>query len=152
MSVAVRTREPCAVVRAYPMCRCDRTGGHLRWAGSETQMCAHSPQCPAADSAARTLAVVIADHHEQGWTLLCNGVVHFDDGVDLLPGGAIAENGVISGDAAFGNCCSSSGAVRARVAFSSVTTLRRSSGYANGSRSTSSRIQSQNRASERLIG
>jgi hypothetical protein len=35
-------------------------------------------------------AVVIADHHEQGWTLLCNGVVHFDDGVDLLPGGAIA--------------------------------------------------------------
>jgi Family of unknown function (DUF5999) len=77
-------------------------------------MCAHSPQCPAADSAARTLAVVIADHHEQGWTLLCNGVVHFDDGVDLLPGGAIAGNGVISGDAAFGNCCSSSGAVRAR--------------------------------------
>ena len=117
-------------------------------------MCAHSPQCPAADSAARTLAVVIADHHEQGWTLLCNGVVHFDDGVDLLPGGAIAGNGVISGDAAFDNCCSSSGPVRARVAFSSVTTLRRSSGYgyANGSRSTSSRIQSQNRASERLIG
>jgi len=72
-------------------------------------MCAHSPQCPAADSAARTLAVVIADHHEQGWTLLCNGVVHFDDGVDLLPGGAIAGNGVISGDAAFDNCCSSSG-------------------------------------------
>lgn len=114
-------------------------------------MCAHSPQCPAADSAARTLAVVIADH-QQGWTLLCNGVVHFDDGVDLLPGGAIAANGVISGDAAFGNCCSSSGAVRARVAFSSLTTLRRFSGYANGSRSTSSRIQSQNRASERLIG
>jgi Family of unknown function (DUF5999) len=114
-------------------------------------MCAHSPQCPAADSAARTLAVVIADHHEQGWTLLCNGVVHFDDGADLLPGGAIAGPGAISGDAAFGNC-SSSGAVRARVAFSSVTTLRRSSGYANGSRSTSSRIQSQNRASERLMG
>ena len=76
-------------------------------------MCAHSPQCPAADSAARTLAVVIADHHEQGWTLLCNGVVHFDDGADLLPGGAIAGHGAISGDAAFGNC-SSSGAVRAR--------------------------------------
>lgn len=77
-------------------------------------MCTHSLQCPAADSAARTLAVVIADHHEQGWTLLCNGVVHFDDGIDLLPGGAIAANGVISGDAAFGNCCSSSGAARAR--------------------------------------
>jgi Family of unknown function (DUF5999) len=114
-------------------------------------MCAHSPQCPAADSAARTLAVAIADHHEQGWTLLCNGVVHFDDGADLLPGGAIAGHGAISGDAAFGNC-SSSGAVRARAAFPSVTTLRPSGGYANGSRSTSSRIQSQNRASERLIG
>ena len=114
-------------------------------------MCAHSPQCPAADSAARTLAVVIADHHEQGWTLLCNGVVHFDDGADLLPGGTIAGHGAISGDPAVGNC-SSSGAGRARVAFSSVTTLRRSSGYANGSRSTSSRIQSQNRASERPMG
>jgi hypothetical protein len=53
-------------------------------------MCSHSPQCPAADSVARTFAVVIADHHEQGWTLLCNGIVHFDDGADLLPSGAVA--------------------------------------------------------------
>jgi hypothetical protein len=28
-------------------------------------MCSHSPRCPAADSAGRTLAVVIADYREQ---------------------------------------------------------------------------------------
>lgn len=54
-------------------------------------MCHHSPQCPAADSVARTLAVVIADHHEQSWTLLCNSVVHFDDGADLLPSGDVGN-------------------------------------------------------------
>ena len=113
-------------------------------------MCSHSPQCPAADSAARTLAVVIASHHEQGWTLLCNGVVHFDDEVDLLPGGTIAGNGGPSGNAAFGSR-SNSGAEGARGTISSVTTLRRPGSYANGSSSTSSRIQSQNRASERLM-
>jgi hypothetical protein len=52
----------------------------------------HSPQCPPADSAGRDLAVVIADHHERGRTLLCNGVVHFDDGVDLPPIRAVAGN------------------------------------------------------------
>ena len=114
-------------------------------------MCSHSPQCPAADSAARTLAVVTASHHDQGWTLLCNGVVHFDDGVDLLPSGAIADNGRPSSNAAF-DSCSNSGAAGAYGSFSSVTTLRRLGSYANGSRSTSSRIQSQNRASERLMG
>jgi hypothetical protein len=56
------------------------------------QMCTHSPPCPDANSVGRTLAVVVADHHEQGWTLLCNGVVHFDDGADLLPSGAVAGN------------------------------------------------------------
>lgn len=113
-------------------------------------MCSHSPQCPAAHSAARTLAVVIASHHEQGWTLLCNGVVHFDDGVDLLPGGTIVGNGGPIGNAAFGNC-SNSGAAGGRGSFSSVTTLRRPGRYANGSSSISSRIQSQKTASERLM-
>jgi len=27
----------------------------------------------------------VASHPEQGWTLLCNGVVLFDDGGELLP-------------------------------------------------------------------
>ena len=51
-------------------------------------MCTHSPQCPGADSVSRTLAAVVAEHHEQGWALLCNGVIHFDDNLDLLPNGA----------------------------------------------------------------
>jgi hypothetical protein len=53
-------------------------------------MCAHEPQCPSAGDAARTAAHVIAGHPEQGWSLLCNGVVLFDDGGLLLPGGPAA--------------------------------------------------------------
>ena len=34
-----------------------------------------------------TAARVVADHPEQGWSLLCNGVVRFDDGGALLPDG-----------------------------------------------------------------
>jgi hypothetical protein len=29
----------------------------------------------------------MASHYEQGWSLLCNGVVLFDDDGELLPGG-----------------------------------------------------------------
>jgi len=29
----------------------------------------------------------VTSHPEQGWSLLCNGVVLFDDGGALLPGG-----------------------------------------------------------------
>ena len=52
-------------------------------------MCNHTPHCPDADSAARDLALVVAEHHEQGWAPLCNGVIHLDDDGDLLPNGAI---------------------------------------------------------------
>jgi hypothetical protein len=47
--------------------------------------CAHSPQCPAADSPGRLAARVIATHPEQGWSLLCNGVIAFDDGGMIAP-------------------------------------------------------------------
>jgi hypothetical protein len=30
---------------------------------------------------------VVSDHPEQGWSLLCNGVISFTDGGALLPGG-----------------------------------------------------------------
>jgi hypothetical protein len=50
-------------------------------------MCTHEPQCPSADDIARAAAHVIASHPEQGWSLLCNGIVLFDDGGLLLPGG-----------------------------------------------------------------
>ncbi len=48
-------------------------------------MCQHQPQCPPADSPARQLARTAAAHPEQGWHLLCNGVVVFDDLGELLP-------------------------------------------------------------------
>ena len=35
----------------------------------------------------RAAAHVIASHPEQGWSLLCNGIVLFDDGGLLLPDG-----------------------------------------------------------------
>ena len=48
-------------------------------------MCPHRPPCPAADRPDRAAARAVASHPEQGWSLLCNGVVLFDDGGQLLP-------------------------------------------------------------------
>ncbi|MFI7132702.1 DUF5999 family protein [Nonomuraea sp. NPDC050153] len=50
-------------------------------------MCTHQPPCPPADSTAHQAARLIAYHPEQGWGLLCNGVVFFDDTGELLPDG-----------------------------------------------------------------
>ncbi len=50
-------------------------------------MCAHQPPCPAADRPDRDAAHIIACHPEQGWNLLCNGVIVFDDTGELLPDG-----------------------------------------------------------------
>jgi Family of unknown function (DUF5999) len=41
--------------------------------------CSHRPPCPSADRADRLAAVLVAAHPEQGWYLLCNGIVTFDD-------------------------------------------------------------------------
>ena len=49
--------------------------------------CPHTPCCPAADAADHDAALVVAAHPEQGWFLLCNGVVTFDDTGELLPDG-----------------------------------------------------------------
>ncbi len=49
--------------------------------------CPHTPPCPTADAADRDAAHVIAAHPEQGWSLLCNGVVVFEDLGELLPNG-----------------------------------------------------------------
>jgi len=48
-------------------------------------MCPHRPRCPSADQPGREAARAIASHPEQGWSLLCNGVILFDDGGELLP-------------------------------------------------------------------
>jgi hypothetical protein len=50
-------------------------------------MCKHQPRCPEALAPDRMAARVMASHPEQGWSLLCNGVVLFDDAGALLPGG-----------------------------------------------------------------
>jgi hypothetical protein len=51
--------------------------------------CTHTPACPTADSPDREAAVVVAGHPEQGWSLLCNGVLLFEDTGELLPDGRI---------------------------------------------------------------
>jgi hypothetical protein len=48
-------------------------------------MCNHPTQCPDADAANAACAQIVAPHHLQGWSLLCNGVVLFDDGLFMLP-------------------------------------------------------------------
>jgi hypothetical protein len=50
-------------------------------------MCEHVPVCPSASDSDRDAARVVATHPEQGWSLLCNGVVTFDDTGELLPDG-----------------------------------------------------------------
>ncbi|PWI45672.1 DUF5999 family protein [Streptomyces sp. ICBB 8177] len=52
-------------------------------------MCQHQPQCPSADSADREAAHIAAHHPEQGWSLLCNGVLLFEDTGELLPDGRV---------------------------------------------------------------
>ena len=49
--------------------------------------CVHEPHCPDAHGADRDAAHVIACHPEQGWSLLCNGVVLFEDSGEILPDG-----------------------------------------------------------------
>jgi uncharacterized protein DUF5999 len=49
----------------------------------------HQLPCPSADAPDREAAHVVAVHREQGWSLLCNGVVVFEDTGDLLPDGRV---------------------------------------------------------------
>ncbi|WP_055532316.1 DUF5999 family protein [Streptomyces graminilatus] len=50
-------------------------------------MCTHQPSCPAADSPDHDAAVIVAAHPEQGWNLLCNGTIVFDDTGELQADG-----------------------------------------------------------------
>ena len=51
-------------------------------------MCPHTPPCPAPSAPDREAAHTIVSHPEQGWSLLCNGVVIFEGTGELLPDGA----------------------------------------------------------------
>ncbi|GAA1018131.1 hypothetical protein Aple_089570 [Acrocarpospora pleiomorpha] len=52
-------------------------------------MCPHDPSCPNAEAKDREAARTVAAHPEQGWSLLCNGVVLFEDTGELLPNGVV---------------------------------------------------------------
>ena len=53
-------------------------------------MCTHYPRCPSADATDWWAARNVAEQPGQGWTLLCNGVVVFDDLGALLSEGRVA--------------------------------------------------------------
>lgn len=48
-------------------------------------ICRHNPPCPGAYAIDREAARAIVAHPDQGWSLLCNGVVLFDDTGGILP-------------------------------------------------------------------
>ena len=52
-------------------------------------MCPHEPVCPRAEAVDHDAARVVASHPEQGWSLLSNGVVIFEDLGELLPDGKV---------------------------------------------------------------
>ncbi|MEU3039679.1 DUF5999 family protein [Streptomyces diastaticus] len=52
-------------------------------------MCAHNPPCPTAEAPDREAARPLAHRPEQGWSLLCNGVLLFEDTGELLPDGEV---------------------------------------------------------------
>ncbi|MCF1593315.1 DUF5999 family protein [Streptomyces muensis] len=49
-------------------------------------MCSHQSSCPSSD---RQATHVVAAHPEQGWSLLCDGAIVFDDSGELLPDGRV---------------------------------------------------------------
>ena len=67
-------------------------------------MCQHQPQCPNALAPDRMAARVAVSHPEQGWSLLCNGIVLFDDAGALLPGGYVLVPPAIVGPAEAALC------------------------------------------------
>ncbi|MBG0565978.1 DUF5999 family protein [Actinoplanes aureus] len=54
-------------------------------------MCQHPIPCPPAEAIDREAARIIATFREQGWSLLCNGVIVFEDTGELLPDGTMIE-------------------------------------------------------------
>ncbi|UUU26641.1 DUF5999 family protein [Streptomyces sp. DSM 40750] len=52
-------------------------------------MCTHRPACPTADRSGHHAAAIVSAHPEQGWSLLCDGTIVFDDTGELLPDGSV---------------------------------------------------------------
>jgi hypothetical protein len=53
--------------------------------------CQHQPTCPTSDAIDHDAARIVASHPEQGWNLLCNGVIVFEDTGELLPDGSCVD-------------------------------------------------------------
>jgi hypothetical protein len=53
--------------------------------------CQHQPPCPHSDAVDHDAARIVASHPEQGWNLLCNGVIVFEDTGELMPDGRSVE-------------------------------------------------------------
>jgi hypothetical protein len=51
-------------------------------------MCQHLPPCPPSQALEYRGALIVAEHWKQGWSLLCNGVIIFDDGGEFVPAAA----------------------------------------------------------------
>ncbi|SDO96221.1 hypothetical protein SAMN04487981_11531 [Streptomyces sp. cf386] len=49
-------------------------------------MCSHQSSCPSSEHPS---AHVVAAHPEQGWSLLCDGAIVFDDSGELLADGRV---------------------------------------------------------------
>ena len=54
---------------------------------AEAFKCQHQPRCPEWPAPDHLAARIVADQPGQGWSLLCNDVILFDDGGELLPDG-----------------------------------------------------------------
>ena len=51
--------------------------------------CVHQPRCPDATAPDALAASAIVSHPEQGWSLLCNRIIVFDDTGAITPAGVI---------------------------------------------------------------
>ncbi|GAA0496832.1 hypothetical protein Ade02nite_55130 [Paractinoplanes deccanensis] len=54
-------------------------------------LCQHKTPCPNAEAVDREAARTVATFREQGWSLLCNGVIVFEDTGEILPDGTMIE-------------------------------------------------------------
>jgi hypothetical protein len=86
-----RRKMDSAPVTSPPWNGSRRPGPAAPAAGRRPRTCRHLPSCPPPQARDRLAARVIARHPEQGWSLLCNGVVVFEDTGALLPDGSVIE-------------------------------------------------------------
>jgi len=86
-----RRRMDSAPVTSPPSNGSRRPGPTAPAADRRPWTCRHLPPCPPPQAGDRLAARVIARHPEQGWSLLCNGVVAFEDTGALLPDGSVIE-------------------------------------------------------------